>query len=54
MATSMQAEQFQYELGVTVLKNILDSQERAGQAIVNMINNSPSLDGTGSIIDISV
>ncbi|MBE0697497.1 MAG: YjfB family protein [Anaerolineaceae bacterium] len=51
-ATSMAGGRVQQEISSAVLKGILDQQKTAGQAIVQMIQNSSSLTGTGRVIDI--
>lgn len=39
------------QLSVAVMKQAQDQQKMAGQAIVNMINQASSLDGTGQIVN---
>jgi hypothetical protein len=51
-ATNMAGAKVQDQVAVSVLKGILDQQKNAGQAIVQMIQNGPSLNGTGKIIDV--
>ncbi len=37
---------------MTVMKNVLDSQKQMGDMIVKMIEQTPSADGSGSIVNI--
>jgi hypothetical protein len=53
-ATAMAGGKVQQEISTSVLKGILDQQKTAGQAIVQMIQNGPSLTGTGRLVDIRV
>jgi hypothetical protein len=54
MATNLQSNNMSLQFGTAVMKNILDSQKQQGEALVRMINQTPSLNGTGTRIDISV
>ena len=54
MATSMQAGNLGLQLSTTIMKNVMDNQKQVGEALVKMINATPSLDGTGSRIDIKI
>jgi hypothetical protein len=51
-ATQMQASAIQQQLSVAVLKNTLDNQKQQGNALVEMIRQTPSVSGTGSLIDV--
>jgi hypothetical protein len=53
-ATSMASNNINMEISTAVLKKVLDQQNAAGQAIVQMIQNGPSLNGTGRIVDIRI
>ncbi len=55
LATGMQGGRIQQEIGYSVLKQVLDTQEMQGQMLVKMMENTPgpSLDGTGSIVNIA-
>lgn len=50
----MAAEEIALQLSVAIMKQAQDQQKMAGQAIVNMINQASSLDGTGQIINKAV
>jgi hypothetical protein len=53
MATNMRAGELGMQISMAVMKQALDSQKQQGQALVQMIQSStPSLNGTGSIVDI--
>ena len=52
MATGMQGENLSLQISTAVMKKVLDSQKTQGDALVAMINNTPSLTGTGSTVDI--
>jgi len=51
-AVSMQSGNVATQISSAVLKNILDAQKQQGEALVAMISQSPSLDGTGQLIDV--
>jgi hypothetical protein len=55
-ANSMQGGRLSLQIGTAVLKQIQNSQVNQAQALVQMINNSPTptVNGTGSIINIGV
>jgi hypothetical protein len=55
-ANSLQGERLSLQIGTAVLKQIQNSQVNQAQALVQMINNSPTptVNGTGSIINIGV
>jgi len=50
-ATSLKSSQIQMQIGVAVLKQTLDQQDLQAQALLKMIRQSSSLEGTGQIID---
>lgn len=53
LATSMQGGRMQQEISVAILKQILDSQQNEAQMLLGMLGSpSPSLDGTGQIVNI--
>lgn len=54
LATNMQSNSMGLQLSTTILKNVMDNQKQQGQALVKMINSTPSLDGTGAHIDIRI
>jgi hypothetical protein len=54
MATNMQSANLNLQFSTAVLKKALDSQKQQGAALVQMINQTPSLEGTGRTVDISV
>ena len=54
LASGMQSTQLDSQLGMAVMKSIMDQQEQFAQALVQMIQQRPTLDGTGSIINIGV
>lgn len=51
LATGMASENISLQIATAVMKQAQDQQKMAGQAIVNMINQASSLDGTGQIVD---
>jgi len=40
------------EISMAILKQTMDQQKAAGQALLNMIKQSPMPDGTGTLINI--
>jgi hypothetical protein len=53
MASNLQASKVAMQIGVAVLKQIQDQQKAQAQALINMISQTPSLDGTGQVVDVS-
>jgi hypothetical protein len=53
LAGSMQAQETMMRLSMAIFKQIQNSQEMQAQALINMINQAPSPDGTGRIVDVS-
>jgi hypothetical protein len=53
-ASQLQAGQVQAELAAAVLKSILDQQAQQAQALLQMMGQQPSLDGTGKIVNLAV
>ena len=51
-ATQMQASAIQQQLSVAMLKNTLDNQKQQANALVEMIRQTPSASGTGSLLDV--
>ena len=51
-AANMQASNLSLKLATGVLKSVMDSQKQQGLALVEMIRQTPSATGTGSIIDL--
>lgn len=52
-ASQLQGGQVQAEIATAVLKNLMDQQAQAAQALLKMMQQSPSPEGTGRIVDIS-
>jgi hypothetical protein len=54
MATGMRASNNSLQISTAVLKNLMSSQKAQGDALVAMINQTPtaSLNGTGSIVNV--
>jgi len=50
--SQMQAGQVQAEISTAVLKSIMDQQEQQAQALIGMLRQGPSPDGTGRIVDV--
>ncbi|MCI0521560.1 MAG: putative motility protein [Chloroflexi bacterium] len=53
LAGSMKAQETMMRLSMAIFKQIQDSQEMQAQALINMINQTPSPDGTGRVVDVS-
>ena len=51
-AMGLQSNNLGLQFSTAILKNLMDSQKQQGQALVAMICQTPSLDGTGQNIDI--
>jgi hypothetical protein len=51
-ATNMKADQVGLEISAAIMKQIIDNQKMQGQQIVKMIGGGPSLNGTGSMVDV--
>jgi hypothetical protein len=49
-ASLMQGNKVQQQIGVAILKQTMDQQKTAGEAIVKMIQNGPG--SPGSLVDI--
>jgi len=54
LAMEMKSEQVGQQISVAVLKQTLEQQNRQGQALVEMIQRSSTLDGVGRIVNISI
>lgn len=54
VASGIKSEQVMSEISMAILKQIQDQQKRQAAMLVKMISQTPtpSLDGTGQIIDI--
>ena len=53
MASNLRSGELGLQISAAIMKQVLDSQKQQGQALVEMISsNTPSLNGTGSIIDV--
>lgn len=53
LATQMKGSEVNSQIAVAILKQTQDSQQQFADALVKMINQTPSLDGTGQKIDVS-
>ncbi len=54
LSSGMASENIQLQLAVAVMKQAQDQQELAGQALVSMINQASSIDGTGRLVNLAV
>jgi hypothetical protein len=54
LATNMQSNNLGLQFSTAIMKNVMDNQKQVGEALVKMINSTPSLDGTGAHIDIRI
>lgn len=54
LSSGMASENIQLQIAVAVMKQAQDQQELAGQALVSMINQASSIDGTGQIVNLAV
>ena len=52
MASGMQSSKLGLQFSTAILKEVMDNQKMVGDSIVQMINATPSLEGTGRIVDI--
>jgi hypothetical protein len=53
-ATGMKAGQVQQAIQVSILKQTMDQQKAAADAIVGMLQNSPTPRAAGGRVDISI
>lgn len=53
MASAMKEQDLQMQISVAVLKNVQDQQQQYAQALIKMMSQNFSLDGTGSIVNVS-
>ena len=53
LATNMQSKNIGLELSTAILKQTMDIQKQQGAALVAMINQTPSIDGTGQRINVA-
>jgi hypothetical protein len=53
MATNMQNGRFQQVLGVTIFKQVIDSEKAQAEALLQMMTSTPTptLEGTGQIVN---
>ena len=53
MATNMQDGRFQQVLGVTIFKQVMDTEKEQAQALLEMMDSTPTptLEGTGHIVN---
>mgnify|MGYP002357297598 CR=1 FL=1 len=51
-AAALKGDKVSREISAAVLREVLDSQQQFGQALVEMIQGAPSLEGTGRIVDL--
>lgn len=54
LATGMKSSNLGQQIGVAVLKQIQDSQEQMAAGLLKMIAQTPSPEGVGQNVDISV
>lgn len=53
MASAMKEQDLQMQISVAVLKKMQDQQEQYAQSLIKMMSQNFSLDGTGSIVNVS-
>jgi len=53
LSSGMASENVQLQIAVAVMKQAQEQQDQAGQALVDMINRSSSIDGTGRLVNIA-
>ncbi len=53
LATGMASGNISLQIATAVMKQAQDQQKMAGQAIVNMINQASTIDGTGQIVNVA-
>jgi hypothetical protein len=53
MASGMASDDVSLQIAVAVMNQVQDQQKMAGQAIVNMINQASTIDGTGRIVNVA-
>ena len=52
-ATEMKGASVASQIGVAVMKQVLDQQQQAGEAIIQMMQQTPRPGGsTGSVVDV--
>lgn len=52
-ATEMKGASVASQIGVAVMKQVLDQQQQAGEAIIQMMQQTPRPSGsTGSVVDV--
>jgi len=54
MASDMKTSEVSSQMSIAILKQMIDNQKMVGDAITQMINATPSLSGTGGIVNIQV
>jgi len=54
MASDMKTSEVSSQMSIAILKQMIDNQKMVGDAITQMINATPSLSGTGGIVNIRV
>jgi hypothetical protein len=52
MASGMQSDRMGLQISTAIMKEVMDSQKQFGESLIGMINASPSLQGTGKLVDI--
>lgn len=53
LASGTKAQEIQYQLAVSVLKKTQDQQKQQAAALIKMISQVPSPDGTGRVVDVT-
>jgi hypothetical protein len=53
LATQMSASEVQGQISIAVLKQIQRQQQQAAQSLIQMMSQTPGLDGTGRIINLA-
>lgn len=53
LATNLKTGQLSMQFSTAILKNQIDSQQQFGAELVQMMRATPSLEGTGRIIDVN-
>ena len=52
-ASQMKSDQLGLQFQTAVLKEMMDQQKMQANALLEMINRTPSPEGTGSLVDVS-
>jgi len=54
LAVEMKGSEVQSQIAVAVLKQMQQQQQQQAAMLVKMINQAPSFDGTGKVVNIGV